>query len=88
LQVVEAAGLTVERSTYAFTTVFPFFVAERAQRRLRERAGHKPPAGLTPVPTGIDRLLMRLSGVDRRMLRRWDLPFGSSVFVAALKPPR
>jgi SAM-dependent methyltransferase len=85
-RVVEAAGLDVDRSTYAFTTVFPFFVAERAVRRLRQRLGRPSPPGLAPVSTATDRLLMRLSRIDRRLLRGRNLPFGSSVLVAALKP--
>jgi SAM-dependent methyltransferase len=88
LRVVEAAGLTVDRSTYAFCAVFPFFVAERTLRRLKQRAGRTPPPGLAPVSTGMDRVLTGLSRIDNRLLRTWDLPFGSSVFVAAVKPPR
>jgi hypothetical protein len=33
-------------------------------------------------------MLMALSRIDRRLLRSRDLPFGSSVFVAAHKPAR
>jgi len=86
--VVEGAGLTVDRSTYAFTTVFPFFVAERAVRRLRQRGGRAPEPGLAPVSAKVDRMLMRLSRVDRGLLKKLDLPFGSSVFLAAVKPSR
>ncbi|HET6561682.1 MAG TPA: class I SAM-dependent methyltransferase [Marmoricola sp.] len=82
---VRSAGLDVQRATYAFTSVFPFFVAERAVRRLRrgQRA-----SSLPSVPGPVDRLLVRLSRLDRRLLRRGDLPFGSSVFLAAVKAPR
>jgi SAM-dependent methyltransferase len=84
-RLVAGAGLTVLRSTYAFGSVFPFFVAERAMREARRRAGRMGEQRLTPVSPGADRLLMRLSAVDRRLLRRRDLPFGSSVFLAAVK---
>ena len=33
-------------------------------------------------------MLTTLSGVEGRVLRRRDLPFGSSVFLAAVKPRR
>jgi SAM-dependent methyltransferase len=83
--VVREAGLTVLRSTYAFAGVFGFFVAERAARRVRPR----PATGatqLTPVPAGIDRVLMGLSGLERRLLASHDMWFGSSVLLAAQKP--
>ena len=37
---VERAGLTVERSTYAFGRCSRSSLAERVTRRLRQRAGH------------------------------------------------
>jgi SAM-dependent methyltransferase len=82
---VGAAGLEVQRATYAFMTVFPFFLAERAARRLRRPSGEP---SLPAVPGAVDRLLVRLSRVDRTLLRRRDLPFGSSFFLAAVKPSR
>jgi SAM-dependent methyltransferase len=81
---VERAGFVVRRSTYGFAAVFPFFVAERIARRLRPDARQNP--GLTTVPAGLDAALVRLSRIDSRLLRRRDLPFGSSVFLAARKP--
>jgi SAM-dependent methyltransferase len=84
---VEDAGLTVRRSTYAFTGVFPFFAAERAARRMRRaRGGDAGQQGLPQVPPTLDRVLTGLSSVEARALRRRDLPFGSSVFLAAEKP--
>lgn len=84
---VEGAGLTVRRSTYAFTGVFPFFAAERVARRLRRGRGRDPAGqGLPRVPSTIDRVLTGLSSAEARALRRRDLPFGSSVFLAAEKP--
>ncbi len=90
-RLAEAAGLTVLRATYAFGAVFPLFAAERGVRRLR---GRRTEAGATldlgnrlpAVSPGQDRVLMGLSRLDQRLLRRVDLPFGSSVFLAARKP--
>lgn len=80
---VEAAGLRVERATYAFAAVFPMFAAERVVRRLRR----SPPADRLPqVSPAQDRTLRALSRAESRVLRRRDLPFGSSVLVAAVKP--
>jgi SAM-dependent methyltransferase len=82
---VERGGLDVLRATYGFSGVFPFFVAERALRRVRQSSGAAP-QGLTPVPAPLERLLLGLAGVDARLLADRDLPFGSSVFLAAVKP--
>ncbi|HSE70958.1 MAG TPA: class I SAM-dependent methyltransferase [Nocardioidaceae bacterium] len=86
VRALRGAGLEVDRATYAFTSVFPFFVAERAARRVRQLRGSRPPAGIGQVSPAVDRMLMALSRVDQRLLRSRDLPFGSSVFVAAHKP--
>jgi hypothetical protein len=89
---VERAGLVVERATYGFAAVFPFFAAERLLRRAREavrRDSTTGPADVVAVPDlskGTARLLMALTRLDERALRRRDLPFGSSVFVAAVNP--
>lgn len=81
---VERGGLDVLRATYGFSSVFPFFVAERALRRVRQRGGSEP-QGLSPVSPILERLLLGLTGLDRWVLSRRDLPFGSSVFLAAVK---
>lgn len=87
VQLVEGAGMQVERSSYAFCAVFPLFVAERAARRLRGRSSKESgEQRLTPVSPTMDSVLMRLSRVDRALLRRRNLPFGSSVLLAATKP--
>jgi SAM-dependent methyltransferase len=86
VELVEGAGLRVERATYAFGAVFPLFAAERVARRVRRRVGRPAPEGLTPVSPLADRVLTTLSAVDARVLRRRDLPFGSSVLLAAVKP--
>jgi hypothetical protein len=87
VELVRGAGLTVERATYAFSSVFPFFVAERAARLVGQRLGRTPPSGLAPVSPRLERLLLGLSDIDRRVLGSRNLPFGSSVFLAATKPP-
>jgi hypothetical protein len=76
-------------------STFPMFAVERIARRLRERAardrrqleeGEVPP--LPRVPAVVERLLRALCRVDQWLLARSDLPFGSSVLVAAAKPDR
>ena len=85
-QAVERSGLTVDRATYAFTSVFPFFVAERLSRRLRPASKEAADIVKLPaVPGPVESLMMGLSRVDEWLLRRTDLPFGSSVVLAATK---
>lgn len=90
---VEAHGLVVQRATYAFMSTFPMFAVERLYRRARERAAGSHP-GLEPgevpalpqVSPFVHRMLMALCAIDGRLLRKRDLPFGSSVLVVATKP--
>ena len=85
---VERAGFRVDRATYGFATVFPLFVAERAARRLTRRRVHGAVdiVELPEVPGPLNAALRGLCTLDRAVLRRRDLPFGSSVFLAATRP--
>jgi SAM-dependent methyltransferase len=81
---LEREGLEVRRATHAFALVFPMFVVERVVRRLRPPA---PGTSRLPQPSPwVDRLLRTLCRWETRLLARRDLPFGSSVLVAAVKP--
>lgn len=82
---VEAAGFQVDRCTYGFGGVFPMFAAERVLRRVRGE-DRDAPQSLPQVSPAMDRLLTGLSRREARVLKRRDLPFGSSVFLAAHKP--
>lgn len=81
---VEAAGFRVHRATYGFAGVFPVFAAERLLRRLRRPDPDDD--RLPTVPPRVERVLLTVSRIEARLLERWDLPFGSSVFLAAEKP--
>jgi hypothetical protein len=86
---VRAAGLTVERATYVFMSVFPIFAADRLRTRQRERTPEKPDSDVATLPQVspvVERTLMALSRLDQRLLQRRNLPVGSSVVVAASKP--
>ena len=77
-------GFTVDRATYAFAGTFPLFAADRLRSRLLRRRGERVrDSNLSPRA---ERALLGLCRFDERVLRRANLPFGSSIFVAARKP--
>jgi SAM-dependent methyltransferase len=84
---VETAGFSVQRITHGFATVFPMFAAERAARKLRRRRaqGAVDIVEVPSVPKPLNDALLAMSRFDRHILARTDLPFGSSVFVAATR---
>jgi SAM-dependent methyltransferase len=88
---VTRAGFDVERATYMFAGTFPVFALDRLRRRLTERRPPTTPAAddgvadLPEVGPTVERLLSGLSSLDRRLISRRDLPFGSSVVIAATK---
>jgi SAM-dependent methyltransferase len=89
---LESAGWEVRRATYGFAAVFPLFAAERVVRASRHRlsrghaAGPADVVGVPEVGPLVERILLALCRWDARMLAHRDLPFGSSVFLAAVKP--
>ena len=90
VQALSEVGFTVDRATYMFGATFPLFAVQRLVTRMKERGRKsKLPAGEVPalpeVSKGAEQLLMGLSGLDRKMLGRRNLPFGSSVVVVARK---
>ena len=92
VRALESAGLTVNRATYAFAGVFPFFAAERLARRAQRAFGSRDEpqhpeetVTLPEVPLGLDRMFLWLCRKEQKVLERRDLPFGSSVVVAAVR---
>lgn len=84
VRALEAAGLEVQRSTYMFAGTLPMFTAERLVRKARPEPT-EPDTGLPQISSTAERILMGLCNVDRRILRKRDLPFGSSVVAVATK---
>ena len=89
---VRAAGFEVLRASYLFAGTFPFFAADRMRAKVQERRGRASAALQDDVPAlpevnpAVERMLLAATRLDEAALRRWDLPFGSSVVVAARKP--
>jgi SAM-dependent methyltransferase len=86
LEALALTDLTPVRTTYAFCAVFPFFAAERVLRRLRPGSGSGGTAGRLPeVSPFMDKVLMGLTRAELKAIGKHDLPFGSSVLLAAVK---
>lgn len=83
VSVLAANGFVTERATYAFGATLPLFAVDR----LRERVAGVPAQRVagTSLPAVAERVLLALSRVDAWLLRRGNIPFGSSVFAAALR---
>jgi SAM-dependent methyltransferase len=79
---LERAGFQVDRCTHIFGATFAMFAAERLVRRLRPR--QQGPRLPTP-PRAVSGMLIGLCRAEQWWLRRRDLPFGSSVVVAATR---
>lgn len=84
---VRSTGLEVLRVSHLFAGTFPAFAAERAVRRLRGSPA-EPGTSLPEVHPVLERGLMALCRLDQRLLARRDLPFGSSIVLAARLPAR
>jgi SAM-dependent methyltransferase len=89
---LRASGFEIMRATYVFGSTFPLFAVNRLRTRLKERgrnvAAMDPEAvpRLPDVSPAVEKALLGLADLDRKVLRSRNLPFGSSVVVAARKP--
>lgn len=85
---LEKAGFEVDRATYAFAAVFPAFAAQRllGKGARRRKVILTESVALPEVSPLQHRVLTSLCRLDSAVLRRaHDLPFGSSVLVAATR---
>lgn len=85
IRAVERTGVSIDRTTYMFAGTLPMFAAERLLRKLRRPAA-EPDLSLPQVPRVLERVLLALCRWDQWVLRRRNLPFGSSVVLRATKP--
>jgi len=81
------AGFEVRRVTYLNTLLFPGEALFRLGRRAGLLGGDGADDGdFLPVSEPVNRLLIGLLGLERRLLRRVNLPFGLSALALARKP--
>ena len=81
--VVEKAGMQVERATYANIT---FFLPILLGRSLMKITGYRPPSENVFTVGFLNRPLGSILGAEHHWLRRLNLPFGVSAICVAKRP--
>jgi SAM-dependent methyltransferase len=76
---VAGAGFRLERATYFSTLLLPPIAVVRLGRRLAGRDDHD----LKRLPPALNAALAALFALERHLVSRVDLPFGSSVLLLA-----
>jgi SAM-dependent methyltransferase len=91
IALVERSGLTVERSYFINSFLFPVALARSLGQRIAERIRPRPRGGPPPsvdhlyrIPEAVNRLMTGLMGLEWRALSAW-IPFGMSFVCVATK---
>ncbi len=79
---LEQAGLTLIRSTYANSLLFPVLLSRRFLDRLLNRHG----SDVALLPPLLERIFGALLAAEAALIRLVNLPIGASVFAVARKP--
>ena len=85
---LEGAGLTVERMSFAYASLFPLMLAVRVGHRYLGRNGEAESGEWeieVPSPP-VNTLLTAAVGAEALALRAINMPFGSSIMCLARKP--
>jgi hypothetical protein len=86
-EMLQAAGLRVERLSYGLFFLFPVALVARLVQRLTTRLRRHPPeTGIIRVPGPLNRLLTGLMDLENALIRRVNLPIGVSLVAVARKP--
>ena len=86
-ELVESAGLRVERVSFAFATLFPLMLIVRTTQRLLRPFRDGPSHTDIDVPWApINAALMLLLDGEAALSRHIDMPIGTSLIIVARKP--
>ncbi len=83
IALLKSAGLLVEKASYSVFLLFPVVVAIRILERFRRGPAQ---VRLPSVSPFLNRGLLRLMEIEGNLLRRCNLPYGSSLVAVAKKP--
>lgn len=74
------------RMTHLFASVFPLVAAYRlSQPFLKQEVSETPKSEIKPLPKLLNEALFNMVNAERLLLRKFDLPFGSSILAVARK---
>lgn len=79
------AGFEIERAGYSVFFLFPIVVVWRLFEKFKTGPAK---ASLVKIPSWLNRFLILIQSFESGLIRRFDLPWGSSVLVVARKPGR
>lgn len=82
VRLLEAAGLRIERASYANALLLPLAALRRGLDRLTGRQG----SDVQTLPSPLDWAFRRALGLEARLVRRVSLPLGVSVVALARRP--
>jgi ubiquinone/menaquinone biosynthesis C-methylase UbiE len=86
-QALETAGFVVERLTYTNFTLFPIIAAVRTtQRWMGLSSPEESGIDIVVPPKPVNDVLTQVLALESRVLRRFDMPIGSSLLALASKP--
>ena len=78
--------IQVRRITYIYTSVFPAVVLYRLMlKAFKNYAVGKPRSELKPLPTWVNRTLLAIVHLERKLIKYIDMPFGSTIVAIAKK---
>ena len=83
---IAAGGLVIERITYWNCALLPLVAASRAASRLRGRSATAARSDVTVPAAPVNAALGTIARLEGQLLRRVDLPTGSSLLAVARKP--
>jgi SAM-dependent methyltransferase len=87
-EMLEAAGLRVERLSCGLFFLFPIALIARFVQRLTTGLRRRPPeTGIVRVPRVVNRVLVGLMDLENRLIRKVSLPIGVSLVAVARKAP-
>lgn len=79
-------GIEIVRMTNLFATLLPVVVAYRLSLKYLDRSVKEcPRSELKPMPPILNEFLFRIVDIERRFLKRVNLPFGSSILAVSKK---
>jgi SAM-dependent methyltransferase len=89
LSLLETRPIRLVRVSHMFALLFPAIASYRlAMRLFSSGANDSPRSELRRLPSLVNEALYRVMSWERSLLRRTDLPFGSSLFAVARKTVR